>query len=66
MDVLIYILLLTASIVSGEYVILVHGNEPDSNTLQYYLLLNSDTILVLSPDVPHYLVPGPFEFLQVL
>ena len=66
MDVLVYMLLLTASIVSGEYVIHLHGNESDSNTLQYYLcsngslLLNSDTVLVLSPAVPHYLVPGPF------
>ena len=66
MDVLVYMLLLTASIVSGEYVIHLHGNESDSNTLQYYLcsngslFLNSDTILALSHDVPHYLVPGPF------
>ena len=66
MDMLVYMLLLTASIVSGEYVIHLHENESDSKTLQYYLcsngslFLNSDTILVLSPAVPHYLVPGPF------
>ena len=66
MDVLVYMLLLTASIVSGEYVIHLHGNESDSKTLQYYLcsngslLLNSDTVLILSTAVPHYLVPGPF------
>ena len=66
MDVLVYMLLLTVSIVSGEYVIHLHGNESDSNTLQYYLcsngslFLNSDTILVLSHDVPHNLVHGPF------
>ena len=59
-------LFLTAAIVSGQHVVNVHGNESDSNTLQYYLcdngsfLLKSDTILVLSPDVRHYLVPGPF------
>ena len=66
MDVLVYMLLLTASIVSGEYVVHLHGNESDSNTLQYFLcgngslFLNSDTVLILSPAVPHYLVPGPF------
>ena len=66
MDVLVYMLLLTVSIVSGEYVIHLHENESDSKTLQYYLcsngslLLNSDTFLILSTAVPHYLVPGPF------
>ena len=59
-------LFFTAAIVSGQHVVNVHGNESDSNTLQYYLcgngslLLKPDTILVLSPDVPHYLVSGPF------
>ena len=68
LHLLMWMLLLTVSTVpSGQYVIRVPaGNKTDSNTLQDYLcgngshLLQSDTVLVLSSSVPHYLVPGPF------
>ena len=61
------ILLIVSTVPSGQYVIHVPaGNKTDSTTLQDYLcgngshLLQSDTVLVLSSSVPHYLVPGPF------
>ena len=69
LHLLMWMLLLTVSTVpSGQYVIHVPaGNKANSNTLiQNYLcgngshLLQSDTVLVLSSSVPHYLVPGPF------
>ena len=62
LHLLMWMLLLTVSTVpSGQYVIHVPaGNKADYLCGNGSHLLQSDTVLVLSSFVPHYLVPGPF------